>query len=30
MGMGLMGLIAEKRGGRVGEVMQEFGVGEGD
>ena len=30
IGLGLMGLIADKRGARVGTVMEEFGVGEKD
>lgn len=27
---GIMGLLAERRGARVGEVMEEFGMGDGD
>lgn len=30
IGLGLLGLIADKRGVRVGGVMEEFGVGEKD
>ena len=30
VGQGLMGMIADKRGVRIREVMEEFGVGDAD